>query len=236
MEPGEGLSDEIQIRSARPDGVSEDEWKAQLDRMRETAAQNMQGGDCADDKSAAEQVLDWLTPDLPTALRGLCILGGMAANGAADCYSAGGYSAASGQRLTLFLTVRRVTAASSLRSSDAQSKFTLDVEIEVAFGDPPAVTTTTTTSAPQAPSGTSIEVCVSADSTTGHTSAEWAFTATTTAPEPAEWTISLTFGANTFIRVTPPPLSMWCETADGCESVSPGGGEGRWLRWLRCMA
>ena len=49
-----------------------------------------------------------------------------------------------------------------------------------------------------------VGLCVSADSTTGHISVEWAFTATTTAPEPANWTVAWTAGTNTFYTSSRP--------------------------------
>ena len=67
-----------------------------------------------------------------------------------------------------------------------------------------APTPTTSTTTPASSSSDVVGVCVRADSTTGHISLEWAFTATTTAPEPANWTVAWTAGTNTFYTSSRP--------------------------------
>ena len=49
-----------------------------------------------------------------------------------------------------------------------------------------------------------VGVCVRVDDATGEFDAEWSFAASPTAPEPANWSVSLTAGTNTFITSSRP--------------------------------
>ena len=101
---------------------------------------------------------------------------------------------------------RRSTAETS---GDSQDNVAFLVPISLSAGDDDAATTTpatptTSTTAPALSSSEVVGVCVRADSATGGMEAEWSFTATSTAPEPAEWAISLTFSASTSVTLTRP--------------------------------
>ena len=205
--------DDIQIRAARPEGATQEQWIAALEKMRTASEQAINAGICDDDRGAAELLFDWMTPDLYIPIEGLCLAGGLVLETGANYYTAGSYSIAGGTRVTLFLIANCTRLDGNARSAESQPATSMPIEIEIEIVLSDAVDTedgaeSTPTASPTAPAATttteavaslSVQTCVRLRD--GR--AEFAWALPTGAAEPVQWSMHLDMGG------LPLPQGTW---------------------------